>query len=81
MEARKANSADAKERAGLEFVRKVVDTRGNVGGEDVQAVKDAGWDDGEISEMIANVAFNIFTNYFNHINETELDFPKVPALA
>jgi len=35
--------------------------------------------DGEIAEVVANVALNIFTNYFNfnHVTQTDLDFPKV----
>jgi len=23
------------------------------------------------------VALNVFTNYFNHLNQTDVDFPKV----
>jgi hypothetical protein len=29
---------------------------------------------------VAHVALNIFTNYFNLVARTELDFPKIPAL-
>jgi AhpD family alkylhydroperoxidase len=35
--------------------------------------------DEEIVEVIATVAMNIFTNYFNHIAGTEIDFPVVHA--
>ena len=38
---------------------------------------DAGWSDAEIAEIIANVALNIFTNYFNLVAQPEIDFPKV----
>ena len=31
--------------------------------------------------IVANVALNIFTNYFNHVAETEVDFPAAPELA
>ncbi len=27
--------------------------------------------------MIAHVGMNIFTNYFNHIAGTEIDFPRI----
>ena len=37
----------------------------------------AGLDDGEIAEVVANVAINILTNYFNNANQTEVDLPKV----
>jgi len=33
---------------------------------------------GEINEIVGNVALNIFTNYFNHVAETEIDFPAAP---
>jgi len=30
---------------------------------------------------VANVALSIFTNYFNHVVGTEVDFPAAPSLA
>ena len=39
----------------------------------------AGLDDGDIAEVIANVALNLFTNYFNNFNQSEVDLPKVPV--
>ena len=70
-------SADKKTQAALTFAKKVVDTKGRLGDADVKAVKDAGYTDAEVLEMIAVIAFNIFTNYFNHIVDTEVDFPHV----
>ena len=35
--------------------------------------------DAEIAEVVAHVAVNIFSNYFNHIAATEVDFPEVEA--
>ena len=43
----------------------------------VQAVRSAGFSDGEIVEIIAHVGMNIFTNYFNHIAGTVVDLPLV----
>ena len=43
----------------------------------LQAVRDAGYTEGEIVELIGTVVINIFTNYFNHIAQTDVDFPKV----
>jgi hypothetical protein len=42
-------------------------------------VKAAGFSDGDIAEIVANVAINIFTNYFNHVARTDVDFPRVPV--
>jgi uncharacterized peroxidase-related enzyme len=63
--------------AALVFARTVVDKRGFVSDDDIAAVRAAGHDDGAIAEIVANVAVNIFTNYFNHVAETDVDFPKV----
>jgi alkylhydroperoxidase family enzyme len=41
------------------------------------AVRDAGFTEEEIVEIIAHVGMNLFTNYFNHIAGTEVDFPFV----
>ena len=80
-DARRAVAADDKERAALQFARTIVSDRGNVSDDDVHAVRQAGYSDGEIGEIVANVALNIFTNYFNHVAGTEVDFPAAPQLA
>lgn len=80
-DARRADAADDKERAALEFAQAIVNERGFVTDDDVQQVRDAGYNDGEIAEIVGNVALNIFTNYFNHVAETEVDFPAAPELA
>lgn len=80
-DARRAVAGNDKERAALEFARKIVTDRGNVSDDDVHAVRQAGYSDGEIGEIVANVALNIFTNYFNHVAGTEVDFPVAPQLA
>ncbi len=72
-----AQSADPKAQAALDFTALLVQNRGNVNDNDVQAVKDAGFSDGEVLEIVAVVAFNIFTNYFNHVADTDVDFPLV----
>jgi alkylhydroperoxidase family enzyme len=39
----------------------------------------AGFSDAEIAEIIAHVALNVLTNYFNRAADTEIDFPQVAA--
>ena len=77
---RKGTAADGKTDALLHFSRKLVETRGRVSDGDVDAVREAGFTDGEIAEAVAGVALNIYTNYFNHVADTDIDFPKVDAL-
>jgi len=74
---REAHSQDAKREAGLQFAQAVVVERGEVSDQALALVKAAGYTDGEITEVVANVAINIFTNYFNHVARTDVDFPRV----
>jgi uncharacterized peroxidase-related enzyme len=80
MENRRGTSEEPKVAAALAFARKLMQSRGQVTDADVAAVRQAGFSDGEISEIIANVVLNIFTNYFNIAADVEIDFPKAPAL-
>ena len=75
--ARAGTSNDAKNDAALKFVKLVLEKRGNISNEDLQTVKNAGFSEGEIAEIVANAALNVFTNYFNNMAETEIDFPVV----
>ncbi len=78
-DSRRGSSSEPSTDAVLRFARQVVDKRGLVSDADLDAVRSAGWDDGAIAEIVANVALNIFTNYFNHVAETEIDFPRAEA--
>ncbi len=80
-DARRAEAGNEKVQAALEFAQKIVRERGVVSDEDLQQVREAGYNDGEVAEIVANVALNIFTNYFNHVAGTEVDFPAAPVVA
>lgn len=73
----KGNSTDPKTKAALDFVRTIVAKRGLISEIDLQAIRRADYTEEEIVELIAHTAMNIFTNYFNHIAETEIDFPLI----
>jgi uncharacterized peroxidase-related enzyme len=79
--ARRGEASDEKTKALITFVLKLRDASGWVEDRDVQDLKGAGYSDGAVAEAVANYALNVFTNYFNHVNETEVDFPKAPAMA
>lgn len=61
----------------LKFVYTILEHRGDVPDTAVKQVLDAGFSFGEVVEVIAHTAMNIFTNYFNRIARTEIDFPIV----
>ena len=70
-------SADPKTGVALAFVVKIVRERGHISDADLAAVRSAGFSEDEIIELVTHTAMNIFTNYFNHIARTEIDFPIV----
>lgn len=71
------DSTDENVREVLRFVRAVVEKRGWVSDDELANVREAGYSDAEIAEIIAVTAVNIFTNYFNHVALTTVDFPLV----
>ena len=71
------NSSDAKTQAALTFASQLVEARGRVSEADVQTVKAAGYTDEEVVEILAHVALNTFTNYFNEAFQIDIDFPQV----
>lgn len=73
-------STDRREQAVLDLVEAIVETRGKVSNASLEAARSAGVDDGQITEIVANVALNVFTNYFNRLAQTEIDFPRVHSL-
>ena len=78
--ARLGEADDRRTDAVLRFARQVLGSRGHVSDGELQAFRDAGYDDGAVAEVVANVALNILTNYFNNVAETDIDFPKAAEL-
>ncbi|MFO1074177.1 MAG: peroxidase-related enzyme [Geminicoccaceae bacterium] len=76
---RQGRSGDAKADAAVRLAVKLVRERGQVAEADIAAVRAAGLDDGQIVEIVAVTAENIFTNLLNLVAATEIDFPVVHA--
>jgi uncharacterized peroxidase-related enzyme len=74
---REGTGANPKNTAALTFAKRVLETKGQVDEANLTAVRDAGFSEGEIAEIIAHVALNVFTNYFNVATDVDIDFPKV----
>jgi uncharacterized peroxidase-related enzyme len=74
---RRASAVDVKREAALKFAQAIVVNRGEVSDSAFNAVRAAGFTDGEITEIVAHVALNIFTNYINLVARTIVDFPKI----
>ncbi|MGH6839773.1 MAG: carboxymuconolactone decarboxylase family protein [Methylocella sp.] len=76
-DAQAGHSEDPKAGAALAFALKLVENRGQMADADIEAIRAAGFDDGQIVEIIAHVALNLFTNYVNIALDVPLDFPTV----
>jgi uncharacterized peroxidase-related enzyme len=76
-DARHARSPVARTAAILRVARTIVIKRGELHEGDLAEARAAGVPDGELIEIIAHVAYNIFSNYVNHIAGTAIDFPEV----
>ena len=78
--ARQGASADAKADAAVKFARAVLDNSGDVTSAEFNAVREAGFGDEEIIEIIAHVAINTWTNFIGKIGQIDIDFPEVALL-
>ncbi|TPQ52013.1 peroxidase [Prosthecomicrobium hirschii] len=78
--ARQGRSADTERQAALDLAAAVVRMRGRVADADLARARQAGLDDGQIVEIVAQVVLNTFTNYLNLVARTEIDFPVVKTL-
>jgi uncharacterized peroxidase-related enzyme len=77
---RTGNTGNAKVNAALAFAQTLVNKKGLVNDDDVAVVRKAGYTDAGIAEIIAHTALNTFTNYFNNVANTVIDFPRVSVL-
>ncbi len=71
-------SFDTKINSALKFASEIIKTKGKVTDKMFKKIKSAGYNDAQISEIIATVALNIFTNYFNSVAQTDIDTPVLP---
>jgi uncharacterized peroxidase-related enzyme len=76
---RSGASSDPKFDAAVRFAAQVTRLRGHVSEEDVIAAKAAGWSNAALEEIVQHVALNSWTNYFNEVFKTDIDFPVVTA--
>ncbi|WP_018153064.1 carboxymuconolactone decarboxylase family protein [Leeia oryzae] len=77
--ARQHESSDAKLSAALQFAYRVAADHGRVSDAELAALRQAGFDDASVIEIVVVVALNILTNYVNNVARTTIDFPQVRA--
>jgi uncharacterized peroxidase-related enzyme len=70
-------TGEAKRDALVHFVRTLQQTSGTIPAKEFAAIKAAGYTDTQLVEITLAIALTIFTNAFNRINDTDVDFPPV----
>jgi uncharacterized peroxidase-related enzyme len=70
---------NTKTQAALDFAKALLKSRGQITDSQLGAVRTAGYSDAEVVEIVAHVGMNVFTNYFNNLARTTVDFPLVSA--
>jgi uncharacterized peroxidase-related enzyme len=75
--ARRAESDDAHVAALLQLSNTIAENAGDVNDVELKSAREAGVTDEEIGEIVANLALNILTNYFNVLANVENDWPVV----
>lgn len=73
--AQRAQAKDPRTAAALRFAESLLEKRGHVSSSEVDRLMEAGFSDGEVAEIVACIALNIYRNYFNLVAAPEIDFP------
>ncbi|MNU55037.1 Carboxymuconolactone decarboxylase family protein [compost metagenome] len=71
------STGDAKRDALVHFVLNLHETNGTIKDQEYNVIRAAGYTEGQLLEISLTVAMTIFTNTFNRINDTDIDFPSV----
>jgi alkylhydroperoxidase family enzyme len=70
-------TSDAKRYALVRLVRTLAQTSGTISDGEFLAIKSAGYTDAQLVDISLAIAVTAFTNVFNRINDTVIDFPAV----
>ncbi|PIZ30115.1 MAG: peroxidase [Alphaproteobacteria bacterium CG_4_10_14_0_8_um_filter_53_9] len=81
LKARRGIGTDDKAQAAIDLAREINSSRANLNPSSFEKARNSGLTDAEILEVLAATVQNIFTNYANHIINTDVDFPAAPRMA
>jgi alkylhydroperoxidase family enzyme len=73
--AQRFESEDEQRAGALRFAQEVVENRGHPSEDALNEVRNAGYTDEQIIEMVATINLATFTNYMNDFMGTEVDLP------
>jgi uncharacterized peroxidase-related enzyme len=70
-------TGDTRRDALVRFVKELQQRPGTLGAQEFASIKMAGYTDPQLVEIALAIALTVFTNAFNRINDTDIDFPHV----
>lgn len=74
---RAGTSQDAKAAAAVKFAIALAEHKGQVTTAEILEVRNAGYSESDIVEIITHVGMNLLTNIIGKASQIEIDFPKV----
>ncbi len=74
---RLGTSEDAKAAAAVKFAKALAEHNGAVSNTELLEVRNAGYSESDIVEIITHVGMNVLTNILGKASQVEIDFPKV----
>ncbi len=77
---RSGSSQDAKAAVAVKFSRSLAENNGEVSTTELLEVRNAGYTEAEIVEIITHVGMNVLTNILGKASRVEIDFPKVELI-
>lgn len=77
---RAGGSEDARAAVAVQFARALVEHKGDVTTAEIQSMRDVGYTDAAIVEVITHVGMNLLTNILGKASRVEIDFPRVSLL-
>lgn len=77
---RTGGAAQPRADALVKFTQALLQPAGRLSDEQLAALRATGYNDAQITEVVLVVAQTVFTNLFNRVHQTPLDFPPAPNL-
>lgn len=74
---RLGDSQDAKAAVAVRFARSLVEHMGEVTTAEIQELRNVGYSDADIIEVITHTGMNVLTNILSKASRVEIDFPRV----
>lgn len=77
---RRGNVQQPRLAALVKFVNAAIRPEARIADADLAAIRAVGYSDAQIAEIVQTIAQTVYTNLFNRVHQTPVDFPAAPAL-